>query len=236
MLWKPLLSWWFCQPINCIYGWGLWGLQESDTTERLSTHIHGRSQLRAEMNQMIQPRKHRSSLDGKSSETSSSSGAHEAQVICYSSLKYSPSQQNGVQKTEAHTYGCPCVLSHFSCVQLHATLQTGAHQTPLSMGFSRREYWNLLPCPPPGDLPDPGVKPASLRSPVLAGGLYHQRHQESTINQVYFNFKKKKPAWNFCKVSLFIKVWFYFGFWCIFLIWTYHRTHFLMLCKLLSSD
>ena len=147
-------------------------MQESDTTERLSTHIHGRSQLRAEMNQMIQPRKHRSSLDGKSSETSSSSGAHEAQVICYSSLKYSPSQQNGVQKTEAHTYGCPCVLSHFSCVQLHATLQTGAHQTPLSMGFSRREYWNLLPCPPPGDLPDPGVKPASLRSPVLAGGFF----------------------------------------------------------------
>ena len=42
---------------------------------------------------------------------------------------------------------------------------------PLSMGFSRQEYWSGLPCPPPGDLPDPGFKPASLRSPVLAGWL-----------------------------------------------------------------
>ena len=150
-------------------------MQESDTTERLSTHIHGRSQLRAEMNQMIQPRKHRSSLDGKSSETSSSSGAHEAQVICYSSLKYSPSQQNGVQKTEAHTYGCPCVLSHFSCVQLHATLQTGAHQTPLSMGFSRREYWSGLPFPSPGYLPDPGIEPTSLTCSALVGRFFTAR-------------------------------------------------------------
>jgi len=49
-----------------------------------------------------------------------------------------------------------------------------------------------VPFPVPGYLHDPGIKPASLRSPALAGGLYHQCHQESTINQVYFNFKKKK--------------------------------------------
>ena len=42
------------------------------------------------------------------------------------------------------------------------TFWTVAHQTPLSMGFSRQEYWSRLPCPPPGDLPDPGIKPASL--------------------------------------------------------------------------
>ena len=36
------------------------------------------------------------------------------------------------------------------------------------MGFSRQEYWSGLPCPPPGDLPDPGIKPASLSSPLLA--------------------------------------------------------------------
>ena len=39
---------------------------------------------------------------------------------------------------------------------------TVARQAPLSMGFSRQEYWSGLPCPPPGDLPDPGIKPRSL--------------------------------------------------------------------------
>ena len=38
------------------------------------------------------------------------------------------------------------------------------------MGFSRQEYWSALPCPPPGDLPDPGIEPVSLMSPMLAGG------------------------------------------------------------------
>jgi len=40
------------------------------------------------------------------------------------------------------------------------------------MVFSRQEYWSGLPCSPPGDLPDPGIKPASLTSPVLAGGFF----------------------------------------------------------------
>ena len=53
-----------------------------------------------------------------------------------------------------------------------ATLWTVAHQTPLSMGFSRQEYWSGLPCPPPGDLPDPEIELASLRSPVLAGRIF----------------------------------------------------------------
>ena len=47
-------------------------------------------------------------------------------------------------------------------VQLFAILWAAAHQTPLSMGFSRQEYWSGLPCPPPRDLLDPGIKPASL--------------------------------------------------------------------------
>ena len=50
------------------------------------------------------------------------------------------------------------------CVR--ATPWTVAHQAPLSMGFSRREYWSGLPCLPPGDLPHPGIEPAS---PVTAG-------------------------------------------------------------------
>ena len=44
-----------------------------------------------------------------------------------------------------------------------------AHQAHLSMGFSRQEYWSGLHCPPPGDLPDLGIKPTSLMSPVLTG-------------------------------------------------------------------
>ena len=53
------------------------------------------------------------------------------------------------------------LLSH---VQLFVTLWTVAHQGPLSMGFSRQEYWSGLPYPPPGDPTDSGIEP---RSPVL---------------------------------------------------------------------
>ena len=54
------------------------------------------------------------------------------------------------------------VLSCFSRVQLFATPWTIACQVPLSMGFSRQEYWSVLPFPSPGDLPNPGVKSVSL--------------------------------------------------------------------------
>ena len=56
------------------------------------------------------------------------------------------------------------VLSRFSHVQLFVTPWTIAHQAPLSMGFSRQEYWSGLPFPPPGGLPNPGIEP---RSPAL---------------------------------------------------------------------
>ena len=62
-----------------------------------------------------------------------------------------------------------CVLSRFSHVRLFITLWAIAHKTPLSMGFSRQEYWSGLPCPPLGDLPDPGSVPMSPASPALAG-------------------------------------------------------------------
>ena len=67
---------------------------------------------------------------------------------------------------------CECVLSHFSRVQLFATLSTTAHQAPLSMEFSRQEYWSGSPCPLPGNLPDPGIKLSSPPSPVLAGRVF----------------------------------------------------------------
>ena len=51
------------------------------------------------------------------------------------------------------------------------TLRTVAQQAPLSMGFSRQEYQRGLQCPPPGDLPYPGIKPVSRMSPALADGL-----------------------------------------------------------------
>ena len=54
-----------------------------------------------------------------------------------------------------------CTLSHFSHVRLFVTLWTVAHQAPLSMGFSRQEYWRGLSFPFPEDLPDPGIKPVS---------------------------------------------------------------------------
>ena len=65
-----------------------------------------------------------------------------------------------------------CVLSHFCCVRLFATLWTQARQAPLSMGFSRQEYWSELLCPPPGDLSNPGIEPASVASPPLAGEFF----------------------------------------------------------------
>ena len=62
--------------------------------------------------------------------------------------------------------------SHFSCIWLFVTLWTVAHQAPLSKGFSRQEYWSGLPCPPLKHLPNPGIKPASLLSPTLAGKFF----------------------------------------------------------------
>ena len=53
-----------------------------------------------------------------------------------------------------------------------ATPWTVARQAPLSTGFSRQQYWSGLPCPSPGDFPDPGIGPTSLVSPALAGGLF----------------------------------------------------------------
>ena len=64
------------------------------------------------------------------------------------------------------------VLSRFSGVQPFMRLWTAACQAPLSMGFSRQEYWSRLPCPPPEDLPEPGMKPTSRMSPALAGRFF----------------------------------------------------------------
>ena len=59
-----------------------------------------------------------------------------------------------------------------SRVRLFVTPWTVACQAPLSMGFSRQEYWSGLPCPPPGDLPYPGIEPMSPASPALVGRFF----------------------------------------------------------------
>ena len=65
-----------------------------------------------------------------------------------------------------------CVLLYFSPVGLFATLWTIAHQVSLSIGFSRQEYWSGFPCPPAGDIPDPGIEPTSVNFPVFAGVIF----------------------------------------------------------------
>ena len=54
-----------------------------------------------------------------------------------------------------------------------ATLWTIVHQAPVSMGFSRQEYWNGLPLSTLGDLPNPGMEPMSLSSPTVAGRFFN---------------------------------------------------------------
>ena len=58
------------------------------------------------------------------------------------------------------------------CPTLCDPVNTVACKAPLSMGFSKQEYQTGLPCPPPRDLPDPGIEPSSLMSPELAGGFF----------------------------------------------------------------
>ena len=83
--------------------------------------------------------------------------------------------------------------SCLSCVWLFAAVWTIAHQAPLSMGFSRQEYWNGLPCPPPGYLPDSSIKPTSFMTPALAGRLFTV---STTWEALYFihECEKKRKA------------------------------------------
>ena len=65
------------------------------------------------------------------------------------------------------------LLGHFSLVQLFVTPWAVARQAPLSVGFSRQEYWSGLPCRYLGDLPHPGIKPTSPLFPAFGQVLYH---------------------------------------------------------------
>ena len=84
-------------------------------------------------------------------------------------------QQQGSAQFMFVVFKTSCVLSCFSCGQPFATLWTVAWQTPLSMRFSRKEYWSGLPFHSPGHLPNPGIKPVSVMFPAFAGRFFTTR-------------------------------------------------------------
>ena len=86
--------------------------------------------------------------------------------------------------TLSHAKCLICMLTHSSHVQLFVTSWTIACQAPLSMIFFWQEYWSGLPCPPPGDLPNPEIELASLASHVWWQILYFWATWEATIHTI----------------------------------------------------
>ena len=87
-----------------------------------------------------------------------------------------------------HNFLCWCEVPSVMSDSLDL-LWTVARQVPPSMGFSRQEYWKWLSCPPPEDLPDPGIEPVSLMSSALGGGFFTtstawERKGESEVAQL----------------------------------------------------
>ena len=80
-----------------------------------------------------------------------------------------------------------------SQVQLYAIPWTVGHQAPLSMEFSKQEYWSGLPFPTPGGPPDPGIKPEYLASPALAGGFFTNCAKFIASRMVKNKFAVYKP-------------------------------------------
>ena len=107
-----------------------------------------------------------------------------------------------------------CVLMHFSCVLFFVILWTVAFQDSPSMGFSRQEYWNALPFPPPQDLPDPRIKPTSLKSLALAGRFFttsatwevhpncFRSHKECFAGRERSSFQPTMYSWHFMKIRV----------------------------------
>ena len=83
-----------------------------------------------------------------------------------------------------------------SCVWLFPTLWTTGHQAPLSMRFSRQEYWSVLSFLLPGDLSNPGIKLASIASPALAG-VYHWLFTTVPLGKPHLTY-----VWNYIKLRL----------------------------------
>ena len=97
---------------------------------------------------------------------------------------------------------CACMLSHLSCIRLCKTLWTVACQTPLSMGFSRQEYWKGLPVPSPGDVPNSGVQSRSpaLKANSLPTELWSETPRESQRLGIFRHFH-----WVWMRMTLIIR-------------------------------
>ena len=130
----------------------------------------------------------------------------------------------------------PCMISCFSCIRLFVTPCTVALQGPLSMGFSRHEYWIGLSFSSPGDLSDLEIEPASLASPSLAGIFFATstillKHYLTSLNLDVFrelchlsHTVGLKISWNYVIKSLGLK-----QMWVLFL-WCYWR-HRILYCR-----
>ena len=117
-----------------------------------------------------------------------------SRFLSKASIKFHPNLKDKTKKNEQY-YSSVSFLWRFSghliqwcvhaqslsCVWLFVSSWTVAHQATLSMEFSKQEYSSRLPCPPPGDLPDPGIEPASSVSPVLQADPLPLSHQGSPI-------------------------------------------------------
>ena len=87
-----------------------------------------------------------------------------------------------------------CMLSCYSCVWLFAALWTAACKASLSMGFSRQKYWSGLPCPPPRDLPDPGIPTQTSLNPTCIGRwILTTSTSWKTPNMMYFSLFSSWP-------------------------------------------
>ena len=84
---------------------------------------------------------------------------------------------------------------------LQTCVWTVAFQAPLSMEVSRQEYWSGLLCPPPGDLPEPGIEPLSLTFPAFAGGFFTTSDAQGALRE-----GDRHPIKN-CKIPLAEVIW-----------------------------
>ena len=89
----------------------------------------------------------------------------------------------------------PVSVCLLSCVWLFAAPWTIAHQVPLLMEFSRQEYWNRLPFPTPGDLPEPGIEPVSPASPAVAGRFFTTSPSGKPGMERHLAFLQGAQAW-----------------------------------------
>ena len=101
-------------------------------------------------------------------------------------------------------FACLCAQLP-SPIWLFATPWSVAHQTPLSMRFSKQEYWSRQPFPSPGDLPDPGIQPRSLA--LQADSLCLSHHSKLSYMQNYLPEKKMSIKPNFFFLNYSIRIW-----------------------------